>query len=538
MKIATSAQMRTIDRRAIEDMGIPGPVLMEAAGIALAQACREELGTPISGKRVAFFCGKGNNGGDGFVAARHLANNGARITVFLACAPEDLRGDAEVHFAPMRHCGIRIVPVESDDFERVLGETFDLIGDALLGTGARGSLTGAVGLLMAHMVELAERGIPVVAADIPSGVNADTGELIDFVAPMATRTVTFALPKPGLLLFPGAKFAGRVTVADIGIPRVLLQDNPLLTAELTTREWMLRYLPERTQERDANKGRFGNVLVIAGSAGMAGAAVLTAVSALRSGAGLVTLAVPHSLLDTAAALSPEIILRTLPESPERTHGGSGALDVALALADRADAVAIGPGMGGNPAVASFVQPFVRRVGKPIVVDADGLNALTSSLTSVRYRGTMPTVLTPHPGEMGRLLGVETTHVQADRQNAVLRCASTFKAVTLLKGARSLIATPEGMLAYNRLGSPALATAGTGDVLTGVIGTFLAQGMSAFDAARAGAYLHALAGEVAARDLGNSGVLATDVRDRLPLARQSLYQIKTTDTMLTNLDGIT
>lgn len=526
MKVATAAQMRTIDRRAIDDMGIPGPVLMEAAGIALARACREELaasGRGLHGARIAIFCGKGNNGGDGFVAARHLSIAGARIVVFLSHSPDDIKGDAATHFGPLRGCGVRIIPVASEEFERAILEPFDLLCDALLGTGAHGPLTGTVGLLIAHLVEMAERGVPVIAADIPSGVNADTGELVDFVAVPATRTVTFALPKPGLLLYPGAGYAGRITVADIGIPRSLLSDNPALNGELTTQAWMRQTLPERTQTRDANKGRFGTVLIIAGSAGMVGAASLTALSALRAGAGLVMLAVPQSLLDTAAALAPEVVLRTLPEASERSHGGKGALDAALALADRADAVAIGPGMGGNPAVASFVQPFVRRVGKPIVVDADGLNALTSSLTSVRYRGATPTVLTPHPGEMGRLLGLETDQVQLDRQGAVLRCASTFKAVSLLKGARTLIALPDGTIAYNRKGTPALATAGTGDVLTGVIATLLAQGLSAFDAARAGAYLHALAGEQAASDLGSSGILAGDVRDRLPIARRLLYE---------------
>lgn len=524
MKIATAEQMRSIDRRAMEEMGIPGPVLMEAAGVAFADACVEELGGTATDKRVAMLCGRGNNGGDGFVAARHLATRGAAVTVFLAGSPDALKGDAATHFAPLRFCGIRILDVSHADFERaIVGEPFDLIGDALLGTGAKGTFTGAVGLLMAHLAELAETGIPVVSADIPSGVDANTGALLDFVAAPATRTVTFGLPKPGLLLYPGAAYTGRITVADIGLPRTLLTDNPSLNGELTTQDWMLRVLPERKQTRDANKGSFGTVLVIAGAAGMAGAAVLTAVSALRAGAGLVVLAVPQSLIDTAAGLAPEVVLRTLPETQERTHGGPGAVDAALALADKSDAVAIGPGMTGNMAVASFVQPFVRRVGKPVVVDADGLNALTSSLTSVRYRGTTPTVLTPHPGEMGRLLGTETTEVQVDRQKATLRCASQFKAVTLLKGARTLIATPDGQFAYNRRGTPALATAGTGDVLTGVVATLLAQGLTAFDAARAAAYLHALAGEVAAREIGAAGILAGDVRERLPIARRLLYE---------------
>jgi NAD(P)H-hydrate epimerase len=523
VKVATAAQMRAIDRRAIDDMGIPGPVLMEAAGAAFAKACAEEVGGSAAGKRVAFFCGKGNNGGDGFVAARHLANARARVTTFLACHPKELKGDALVHFSPLRWCGVRIVDVSEDEFEKAIGETYDLIGDALLGTGVHGPLSGPVGLLMAHLVEMAERGIPVVSADIPSGVDADTGAAVDFVVAPATRTVTFGLPKPGILMYPGTAYAGRVTVADVGIPRSLLTDNPALTYELTTKDYVRGVLPERRESRDANKGTFGTVLVIAGTAGMAGAAVLTAMSALRAGAGLVMLAVPHSLLDTAASLAPEVVLRPLPETPERTHGGPDAVDEALALADKVDAVAIGPGMGGNPAVASFVQPFVRRVAKPIVVDADGLNALTSSLTSVRYRGTTPTVLTPHPGEMGRLLGIATPQVQTDRQAAALRCAATFKAVTLLKGARTLVASPDGRMAFNRRGTAALATAGTGDVLTGAVAALLAQNLTAYEAARAAAYVHALAGEIAAAELGTAGVLAGDVRDHLPRARHRLYQ---------------
>jgi NAD(P)H-hydrate epimerase len=523
MKVATAAQMRAIDQQCIENAGIPGVVLMETAGEALAQACIEELGSDAIGKRIAIFCGNGNNGGDGFVAARRLANARARVTIFLAGTPDKLKGDARIHFAPLKISDVRIIPVSDSAFERAVMEPFDLICDALLGTGARSPLGGSIGLLITHLVEMAEGGVPVISADIPSGVDADTGKLVDFVAAPAKRTVTFALPKPGLLLYPGASYAGRITVADIGIPRALLADNSELTQEITTQELLRTWLPERKQNRDANKGSFGTVLVIAGSAGMMGAAALTAVAALRAGAGLVMLAVPHSLLDTAAALAPEVILRTLPETPERTHGGPDALETALALADKVDAIAMGPGMSGNPAVASFVQPFVRRVVKPIVVDADGLNALTSSLTSVRYRGATPTVLTPHPGEMSRLLGITNQEVQSDRIGAVTRCAATFKAVTLLKGARTLVATPEGKLSYNRTGSPASATAGSGDVLTGIIAAYLAQELSADNAARAGAYIHALAGEIAAEELGTAGVIASDICYNIPRARQRLYE---------------
>jgi hydroxyethylthiazole kinase-like uncharacterized protein yjeF len=524
MKIATAAQIRAIDRRAIDEIGIPGPVLMEAAGAAFARACVEELGGSVRGKRIALLCGKGNNGGDGFVAARYLANAGAEVSVFLTVPYEDLKGDAALHFKPLRHMTeIRIVTVTGAvaDLEH-LDERFDLFGDALLGTGVKGAPTGVSALLVGILMNAANRGVPVIAADIPSGVDADSGRVEEKMAVRATRTVTFALPKPGLLMYPGVEHVGRLTVADIGIPQRVLSDGAH-QYELTTLDWMRRTLPKRQQTRDANKGSFGTVLVIAGAAGMAGAAVLTALSALRTGAGLVTLAIPQSLLPIAAMLAPEIILKGLPETREGTHGGPGALDAALALTDKADSIALGPGMGGNTTVASFVQAFVRRAGKPIVIDADGLNALTGSPTAVRNRGETPTVLTPHPGEMGRLLSKDTRAVQADRLEAARQCAETYQCAALLKGSRTLIATPDGRTAFNRKGSVALATAGSGDVLTGVIAALLGQKHSAFDAARLGAYLHAVAGEIAEADLGATGALAGDIRDRLPLARRALYE---------------
>ena len=254
MKVATVAQMRAIDRRAIDEMGIPGTVLMEAAGIALARVCVEELRGSAAGKSIACFCGRGNNGGDGFVAARHLAGAGAKVTVFLAGSPEEIKGDALVHFAPLRWCGVRLLEVSQPEFERAIKEPFALLVDALLGTGTRGPLNGPLGLLMAHIVEIAEQNVPIIAADIPSGVDADTGALVDFVAVTATRTVTFALPKPGLLHYPGTACAGRVTVADIGLPRSLFTDNPALQYEITTQNYLREVLPERKQTRDSNKG--------------------------------------------------------------------------------------------------------------------------------------------------------------------------------------------------------------------------------------------------------------------------------------------
>ena len=533
MKVPSAEQMRAIDRRASEDFGIPSLALMQAAGEAFARGCVEELGGDAARKRIAMVCGRGNNGGDGFVAARHLANAGARVTVFLAGRAEELKGDAAIFFRPIARLGIPVRELTGTDQSYMPDEIhpaeYDLIGDALLGTGFRGEVEGDVANVIGRINLAWESEVPVVSADVPSGVNADTGA-VNGPAVRATRTVTFAAPKMGLLLYPGAALAGRVTVADIGLPRALLE-NLAASAEMTTQEWMRGVLPPREQTRDANKGTFGTVLVIAGAAGMVGAAALSAVSALRAGAGLVQLAVPESAQDLAASLAPEVITKGLPETDERTHGGPGALEAALELAERADAVALGPGMGRNPDTALFVKELARQLSRPLVVDADGLNALSDAPDALRERAE-PAVLTPHPGEMGRLLGKNTEAVQADRAGAARECAARFGAVALLKGARTLIAGPAapgaGRLGVNRPGSAALATAGSGDVLTGVIAALLGQGLDAYDAARAGAYLHALAGELAAREMGTAGVIAGDVRDRLPRARRTLYEETVTD----------
>jgi NAD(P)H-hydrate epimerase len=333
--------------------------------------------------------------------------------------------------------------------------------------------------------------------------------------------------KRGLILYPGASHAGRVTVAPIGIPATF---SRIGDGDADRAEWVRSVLPERVQSRDANKGRFGTVLVIAGSAGMAGAATLTGLSALRAGAGLVHLALPASVLDTAAVLAPELVLHALPETPERSHGGEGALERVLELAEKADAVAIGPGLSGNTVTKTFVQTFVQQLSaqKPLVIDADGLNAVADGGDELfAHRTGAHTLLTPHPGEAGRLLARETGTVQAERAKAVRELAQKYRATVLLKGASTLIATNENEvhLYINRSGSVTLATAGSGDVLTGVLAALLADrenGLSATDAARAGAFLHALAGEQCEKKQGTVGTIATEIRDALPKARRILY----------------
>lgn len=505
MRIATAAELREADRKAIEAFSIPGVCLMQSAGEALARACK-------GARRVAFLCGKGNNGGDGFVAARHLALAGVAVTVYLTVEPEALTGAAAAHFTPLVAMGVPVLPSAEANLS-----AFDLLVDCLLGTGSRGAPTGAV----AETISAANAsGVPILACDLPSGVSADTGT-VEGVAIQARATLTLAALKPGLLLYPGAAYAGKVTVAEIGLPWTTPP-----TQSLTTTAWVRSVLPRRTQSRDANKGSFGKVLVLAGSRGMVGAAVLTATAALRAGAGLVYLALPESLVPIVAPMAPELVLKPLPETPEGTHGGAGAEKALEPLVAWADALAVGPGLTTNQAVWGLLASLFAKVPCPLVLDADGLNLLA--------KGKMPRtkkmgwVLTPHPTELARLMGATTEEVQANRKAAVGQTAAHYNAVTLLKGARTLIAEPSGSLYYNREGSVALATAGSGDVLTGVIAALLASGLSASDAARAGAFLHARAGELAEQEIGASGALASEIRDRIPAARRALDEGRDVD----------
>lgn len=529
MNVFTAGEMRECDRRTIEEYGIPGVCMMEAAGIALANACFEELGGgDVRGRTVTILCGKGNNGGDGFVAARYLHNAGVRLRVFLiGCTADDLRGDAQTHFSAFFRLRIDVSAVLGE--KNIIGmcdaiRHSDLLVDCIVGTGFRPPLEG----LLARVIGLSNaHGKRRIACDIPSGIHADTGEDGGAEAFLAHRTVTLAGLKRGLLFYPGATYTGQVTVASVGIPADVLRETA--TATLTTPAWVRSKIPPRVQSRDANKGRFGTVLVIAGAAGMAGAATLTGLSALRAGAGLVHLALPASVLDTAAVLAPELVLHALPETPERSHGGDGALEKVLRLAEKCDAVALGPGMGGNTVTNSFVRTFVSQLSaqKPLVIDADGLNALAQAGEDVfAHRTGANTLLTPHPGEAGRLLNKETRMIQAERAEAAREAAQKYRATVLLKGASTLIATYENAdhLYINRHGSVSLATAGSGDVLTGVLAALLADRentLSAPDAARIGAFLHALAGEICEKKQGAVGTIATEIRDALPEARRIL-----------------
>lgn len=515
MKVANAAQMREMDRQTIDDYGMPSIVLMENAALRVVETLEQRY-APLRGKRIAVVCGKGNNGGDGLAIARHLATRCcADVTVWLAADPQSLRGDAAVNYGMAQKFGVDVRRVEAA-LAPPLAD-FALIVDALLGTGAKGAVTG----MAADLIEdMNDSGRPVVAVDLPSGLDADTGR-VDGACVRASLTVTFALPKFGLLVFPGAAHVGELVVADIGMPcRVMEADA--VSVRVTEAVDVARWLPARIEGRDSNKGTFGHVTVIAGAQGFVGAPVMAAEAASRTGAGLVTLAIPKSVQAAAMSrVSPVVMTRGLAETDEGTFA-LDALDAALALAAKGTVAALGPGIGAdNTDTKAFVREFIGRCTVPLVIDADGLNVLASeprrgpSLVKGR---SAPTILTPHPGEMGRLLGLDTKAVQADRRGAVEQATERFGCVVLLKGGRTLIAAPGGTLSINTTGNAGMATGGTGDVLTGVIAALVACGLGPTEAAAAGAYLHGLAGDLAVQTQGGkAGLIATDLIDALPRA---------------------
>ncbi|MCR4402101.1 MAG: NAD(P)H-hydrate dehydratase [Firmicutes bacterium] len=513
----TSDGMREIDRKAIEEVGIPGTVLMENAGRAVADAVKRLLeGTP--GRRVCIVAGKGNNGGDGFVAARHLVNSQVRVKTFLVGKADEVGGDAKVNLDVLRRMGVDVEEIGPDDVHRVrvAASVSDVVVDAIFGTGFKGEPGGYV----AQVIDaINESGRPVVAVDVPSGLDASTGK-VSASCVKARCTVTFGLPKIGLLLYPGASYAGELVVADIGIPRTFLADERL-KLNLSTADDVRRCLPVR--DPDSHKGSFGKVLVVAGSQGMAGAATLTSLAALRSGAGLVTLAVPKSLQDIVHSRFTEVITRALPE----TESGSVSLQ-AQALLDGilrgVEALAIGPGLSMHSETAQLVRNVVMTTSVPAVIDADGLNAVAQDPGTLRT-SKAPVVLTPHPGEMARLTGLSVHEIKRDRLAVAMKAAAQWGKVVVLKGARTVIADPSGEAYINPTGNSGMATAGSGDVLTGLIAGLLAQGMSALAAAVLGTYVHGLAGDIAAARRGEMGMIAGDILECVPEALARLAGFK-------------
>jgi hydroxyethylthiazole kinase-like uncharacterized protein yjeF len=512
MKLVTSETMRAIDRECIENLGIPGLKLMESAGVGTVRFIERELG-PQAGERITIVCGKGNNGGDGFVIARELRARGASVGVYLAGHRDDVGGDARANMERLGEGGV----VELTD-GRSLAEVVDamaqsdLVIDAVFGTGFRGVPRGLSGTIIGQ-INLCGR--PVLAVDVPSGLNATTG-VAEGECVRAAWTCTMGLPKRGFYIHPGRTYVGEVHVVDIGVPpraieEVQLKDNVLMPGEAAA------LLPKRPP--DAHKGTFGRVVVIAGSVGYTGAAALTAGAALRSGAGLVTLGVPASLNDILEAKLTEVITRPLAETESRALS-LDALPAVGEMVMEADAVALGPGLSRDPATQQLVRAVVSEINTPCVVDADGLNALSPEVVAGRT-GKAPMVLTPHPGEMSRLVGRAVADVQRRREETARELAAGARATVVLKGAGTVVADPDGQAYLNPTGNSGLASGGTGDVLTGIVAALLGRGLPGIEAGALGARIHGEAGDLAAADIGEISMTAGDVLGRLPQVFRSL-----------------
>jgi ADP-dependent NAD(P)H-hydrate dehydratase / NAD(P)H-hydrate epimerase len=499
MRLVTADEMRRCDAEAIDGLGIAGLVLMETAGRAVADAALKRLADRTR-RRAVIYCGGGNNGGDGFVVARVLDGAGVAVSLVLAKDPAGLSGDAAANFRIVEKLqlpvsvGVGRAPA--------LGEG-DLVVDALLGTGLDREVSGVHGALVDEIAGQKGGGATVLAVDVPSGLNADTGQPMGRCV-TADATVTFGYLKRGLVLHPGARLAGAVQVADIGLPpqvEQILGGPPCRLLEAADGPALI---PPAAP--DAHKGSFGHVLVVAGSKDRAGAAALVCEGALRAGAGLVTL---------AGRPGADVSLRArLPEAMGVTLDGSGPLAAAdlapiLDAAEGKDAVAFGPGIPRGKETGDLVAALLRELEIPLVLDADGLNALAGR-DDAFGAARIPPILTPHPKEMARLAGADVASVQSDRVRVAEDFARTHRLNLVLKGAGTVIAAPSGETAVCAAGGPALATGGTGDVLTGIIAALSASGLDGFRAAKAGVLVHALAGEAAAEGLGRAGVLATDV----------------------------
>jgi NAD(P)H-hydrate epimerase len=500
MKVLTAAEMRDVDRRTIE-MGIPGIVLMENAGMRVVEFLAERF-APLDEQRVLVLCGKGNNGGDGMVIARQIHTRFPRcqLTVVLLADPEDLHGDARVNYAMLRTCAIPIyrkLPEPPCDATVVV--------DALLGTGISGPAAGPIEEAIRYTWEPSQTA-KVVAVDIPSGMSSDSGESAGKVA-RADYCVTFVAPKLGQVLPPNCDGIGELIVRPIGSPPELYQQVKTDLIEPSMFRSLLALRPP-----GGHKGTFGHAVVVAGSRGKTGAAALCGLGALRAGAGLVTVASAESAIPQIAAHAPELMTEPLAETPHGTIGLNAAVAAAI---EGKTVVAMGPGLGRQPEIAILVTNLMKSLEQPMVLDADALVDIAKVPPTDRVR-----VLTPHPGEMARLTGKTVAEVQADRIGAARAFAEAHWLTLVLKGQRTIIAFPDGRVWINPTGTPAMGSGGTGDVLTGMIAGFLAQSPQRPDEAVAAAvYLHGLAGQIGARTLGERCLIASDLLQYLPAAME-------------------
>ncbi len=511
MKILNSAQMREIDRKAINELGIPGVVLMENAGrFAFEEISRRFPDFRI--KKISILCGKGNNGGDGFVIARHLINNRSTPDIYLFGSESDVKGDARINLSILLKMGVKIKIINGEeDWEKFKNEIkeSEIIIDSIFGTGFQGRLEG---LWEKIFSDLNSFGGYKISIDIPSGLSSDTF-MVKEPSFKADLTITMAAPKIPHIFPPASEKVGEFVVADIGIPDSLFE-NPSYFLELITEGRISKSKIFKRRKRDTHKGDYGHVLIIAGSIGKTGAAILAGLSVLKAGAALVTIATPKSCLPIIASSAPEIMTFPLDETEDGTISEI-AVENLLKFAEDKDAIVLGPGITTNPSTVEFVHEFLKRVNLPTIVDADGINAIASFPSVIKGRSNI--AITPHPGELGRVLKIPPREILNNRVDVARHFAMENGCYIVLKGWRTLIAEPGGGVFVNPTGNPGMATGGSGDVLSGILGGFLAQTKDILESLILGVYLHGLSGDMGAERKGEISMTAMDILENLPNA---------------------
>lgn len=505
MKIVSNKEMREIESIAINSLGVPSICLMENAGRAVAEQANEYL-AHNNKKNVIILCGKGNNGGDGYVAARYLFNSGFDVKVFIIASMGTIIGDAKKNLDIIINMGIFVAEIMQKEqlkfFEKNVKDC-DLIIDGLYGTGLDREITG----IGKDLIEIVNRSCKyIISIDIPSGINGDNGH-VEGCAVKANKTITMQFMKKGIAVYPGVDYAGDVIVADIGIPKNLI-DSFNCKYHIVSQEDV--NLPRRS--RNTHKGDYGKLLIIAGSKNMTGAAALCAMSAIKTGCGIVKLAVPRSIQPILQESLKEIITYGVDDKDGAFYIGS--VEEVLDLSKTVDAVAIGPGLSNSVDVKAFVKEIILRIDKPIVLDADALNVI-SDMVDIIYGKEI--ILTPHMGEMSRLLGISIDDINKNIYDTVEKFVDKYKVTLVLKGSRTVIGSNTEGIYINCTGNPGMATAGSGDVLTGMISSFLVQGLTCIKAAVYGVFYHGKAGDMAADKYGEYGLTATNIIEHIPYA---------------------
>ncbi|MBN1907708.1 MAG: NAD(P)H-hydrate dehydratase [Deltaproteobacteria bacterium] len=514
MRLVTASEMREMDRLTINDAGIPGVVLMENAAKGATEIFMVHF-NPSEASSILIICGKGNNGGDGYVMARYLHNRGMKVSVIITGERSAISGDALINFSVIEKLGIEISEIPDDTAFEIFTHSLSgcsYIIDGIFGTGLNSPVKGIYKKIIDAVNNSNKH---VMSIDIPSGLNSDTGEIMG-AAVKADLTATFGFAKPGHYIYPGRALTGRLVTVDIGIPE-------MIASRLETTHRLIK--PDdfkgdlSTHNPEAHKGTKGHLLIIAGSTGKTGAAALTAMGALRAGAGLVTVGIPASLNSIMECKLTEAMTAPLPETKAGTLSYSG-LDDILRLASGKSAIAIGPGLSTDPETVRLVCEIIKRCSLPMVIDADALNAISLNPEMLDLLDQRK-ILTPHPGEMGRLIGLTAKDIQQNRLNISREFAKKRQCCLVLKGAGTIVAEPDGTLHINPTGNPCLATGGTGDVLAGIISGLLARGLKEVKAATAGVYIHGLAADLYAEKNGESGMIASDLLDKIPGVMNSL-----------------